>query len=478
MSLRREDALLADLREGRPLRGGRAALLVWLLSAPTVLAELSTIVMEYVDAAMVGRIGATGAAAIGLVASSTWLFWGVVRAVTTGFSVQVAQKLGANRPDEARSAMIQGFASSAIVVVLAGVVGAFLAPSLPRWLGGSPELAPEASSYFFALMLFGLPATLLHFMGARMLQAAGDMRAAGALNVLACALDVVFNFIFIFPTRSVAPFGFSIVVPGFGLGVLGAAIGTVVAEAIAGGAMAWVLLVRHPTLRLRRGDALRFELDVQREAARIGLPVAFESAVMTGAMVASTAIVAPLGAVALAANSFAITVESLCYMPGYGIGSAASTLVGQAVGAGRRALARRFGWLCTWAGMATMSATGALLFAFAPQMMALVTLDCDVAALGAEVLRIEAFAEPLFAASIVAGGALRGAGDSLVPSVLNFSSMWFVRIPLAAALARRLGLRGVWIAMAVELAVRGILLLGRLSSPRWTRRAAAACRAK
>ena len=468
----REERLLEDLREGRPLPGRSRAELVALLAVPTVLAELSTIAMEYIDAGMVGRIGKSGAAAIGLVASTTWFFWGLLRGATTGFSVIVSQRIGARRFREARAALLQGVAASFAFAALLGALGAAIAAPLPRWLGGSPEIARDATRYFAAYMAFGLPVTVLHILGARMLQAAGDMRTASVFNVLACALDVAFNFVFIFPTTRFAFRGASIVLPGLGLGVLGAAIGTIAAEAVVAAALAWALFARHPILGLRRGEPLRFEKAVLREALRIGLPVAGESAVMTGAMVASTAIVAPLGTVALAANSFAVTAESLCYMPGYGIGSAATTLVGQAFGAGRRALARSLAWTCTWTGVGVMTATGALLFAFAPEAMALLTPDADVRAAGAEVLRIEAFAEPMFAASIVASGALRGAGDTLVPGALNALSMWGVRLPLAALLVGRHGLRGVWIAMALELCVRGAMLLARQHSRSWSRRRA------
>lgn len=466
---RKEDELLADLREGRKLGGRRAALLVWLLSLPTILAELSSVAMEYIDAAMVGRIGAQGAASIGLVASTTWLFWGMLRASSTGFAVQVAQRIGARRDGEARAILLQGFVANVGVSVAIGAIGAAISGALPHWLGGDASLARDASRYFLVYML-GMPVIQLPGFASRILQAAGDMRRAGVLNTAMCALDVVFNYIFIFPSRSLSIAGARIIMPGFGMGVTGAAVGTVVAEAIAGTLMAWALLVRHPTLRMRRGEPLRFDRAVLAEAARIGLPVAFESAVMTGAMVMSTAIVAPLGAVALAANSFAIIAESICYMPGYGIASAAMTLVGQAVGAGRRAMARRFAWICTGMGAASLGATAALLFVLAPWTMAILSPDAEVASLGAAALRIGIIAEPLFAASMVASGALRGAGDSLVPSLLNFASMWGVRIPLMTLLTPRMGLRGAWLSMALELTVRCCLMLMRLSSPRWTRR--------
>ena len=179
-------------------------------------------------------------------------------------------------------------------------------------------------------------------------------------------------------------------------------------------------------------------------------------------MIVTTGIVAPLGSVALAANSFAVTAESLCYMPGYGIGEAAATLVGQSTGAGRKNLVHHFSRMTAWTGIGVMTVTGILMYFLAPLMMLSLSPDPAVQALGTKVLRIEVFAEPMYAASIVASGALRGAGDTMIPSILNFISLWFVRIPLSWILAKPFGLTGVWIAMCLELICRGILMMIRL----------------
>ena len=203
------------------------------------------------------------------------------------------------------------------------------------------------------------------------------------------------------------------------------------------------------------------------KAVKISLPIAVQSILMSGAQIISTIIVAPLGNVAIAAHSFAITAESLCYMPGYGIGDAATTLVGQTFGAGRSALCRSFARLTVGLGMSVMAAMGAIMYVFAPEMIALLSPVADIQALGASVLRIEAFAEPFFAASIVTYSICVGAGDTLRPAIMNLASMWCVRLTLAAYLARDYGLRGVWIAMAVELTFRGLLFLYRLFRGNW-----------
>ena len=228
-----------------------------------------------------------------------------------------------------------------------------------------------------------------------------------------------------------------------------------------------VLFFRSPKLKLSLGGSWRLERSCLATAARISVPMALERGVISSAYVACTKIVTPLGTVAVAANSLAVTAESLCYMPGYGISAAATSLVGQSLGAKRIDLARGFARLTVLLAMVIMGCTGVLMYLFSPQVFSLLTPVAEVQLLGVECLRIELFAEPLFAASIVAAGALRGAGDTLVPSAMNLISMWGVRITLSIVLAPIMGLHGVWLAMTIELIVRGTLFLIRLLRGKW-----------
>lgn len=438
------------------------------LAAPAIMAQLSTILMQYIDASMVGRLGAAESASVGLMNSSLWLFWGLCSMATMGFSVQVAHRLGARQRAEARNVLRQGITASAIFGLVMASIGLAIAPWLPGWLGGDAAIAPDASLYF-AVFIGALPVLTMNYLGGGMLRCAGNMKVPGLLNVGMCVLDVVFNFFLIFPTRQMSLLGTDITMPGAGLGVLGAALGTVGAECICAAAMMYYLCCIQRELRLsgRPRGSFRPRRTVLRRAARIAVPMTAEHAIFCGAQLMITVIVAPLGVVAIAANAFAVTAESLCYMPGFGIGDAATTLCGQAYGAGRPALVRRFCHLTTLCGIVLMSVMGAVMYAFAPEVMAIMSPVQAIVDEGAAVLRIEAFAEPMYAASIVAYGAFVGVGDTLVPAIMNFGSIWLVRIPLAAIMAPTLGLRGVWIAMCVELIFRGIIFLWRMFSGAW-----------
>ncbi len=435
-----------------------------------MMAQLSSIMMQYIDAAMVGRLGADNSASVGLVSTSLWLFWGICSAVTMGFSVQVAHSMGAGEQERARRILRQAITSCLVFSIIISAVGGAIAFPLPRWLGGEEQVCREAGIYFLTFVL-ALPLLTLNYLGGGMLRCAGNMKIPGVLNVMMCVLDVIFNFFLIFPSHHFSIGATEIVLPGAGLGVLGAALGTVSAEIVTAAAMMWYLCFRQPDMAINRErGSFRPTSDVLRKALRVSAPMTLEHAVICGAQIAVTVIVAPLGVIAIAANAFAVTAESICYMPGYGIGDAATTLVGQSYGARRLDLARRFGYITVGAGMVIMTLMGIILYICAPWVMELMTPVEGIASLGAESLRIEAFAEPMFAASIVAYGVMVGVGDTVIPACMNFGSIWLVRLPLAAILAPTMGLRGVWLAMCIELTFRGFIFLWRLFSGAWLKK--------
>ena len=446
--------LLGALRAGRRLSLRQQIGLVAQLSVPAILAQVSSIIMQYIDTSMVGSLGTNASAAIGLVASTTWLFGGLCRALMVGFCVQTAQRIGAGDERDARNLVRQSIVSGLAFGLLLAAIGVALSGALPRWLGADAAIWADAASYFFVFSL-ALPLFQLNRLAAGLLQASGNMRTPSVLLILMCPLDVVFNFFLIFPTRQLGGF----TVPGAGLGVMGAALGTALAEAVVALLLCAALLLRSPMLRLRRDERLRLVPQQLKRAVQLAVPVALEQAVMSGGQIATTGIIAPLGTTSIAANSFAVTAEALCYMPGYGVQSAAVTLIGQSVGAKRRDLVTRLGWVTVLLGMGVMGLAAGAMYFLAPAIIGILTPDALAAALAVQVLRIVVFAEPFFGASIVATGVFQGAGDSLLSSVLNFVSMWGVRVPLTVLLTKHLALPGAWIAMSIELAIRGVLFL-------------------
>ena len=463
----KENKLLKMVQDGLPMTLGQQLSLTVQLSIPAIISQLSSILMQFIDASMVGSLGAEASASIGLVSTTTWLFAGISVACATGFYVQVSHLLGSKDTVNARSVLRQSIVMTMIFSIIVSVIGCAISWPLPRWLGGEEAIRHDASMYFFIFIL-SLPAMQMNILASGMLRSSGNMVTPSLLNIVMCLLDVVFNFFLIFPTRTISVFGAEMPVYGAGLGETGAAIGTALATVIVAALLLYSLCVKSPELNLvQEKGSFRPTKQCFKNAVGIALPMGCERVIMCGAQIMSTVIVAPLGTVAIAANSFAITAESLCYMPGHGVSNAATTLVGQSIGARRRDLTWRFAHISVLMGMAVMTVMGIVMYAAAPGMMGIMTPDLAVQELGAKVLRIEAFAEPMYAASIVVYGVFVGVGDTLVPSIMNLASIWAVRLTLAAALAPEYGLTGVWIAMCIELCFRGIIFLIRLYRKKW-----------
>lgn len=463
----KENKLLKMVQDGLPMTLGQQLSLTVQLSIPAIISQLSSILMQFIDASMVGSLGAEASASIGLVSTTTWLFAGISVACATGFYVQVSHLLGSKDTVNARSVLRQSIVMTMIFSIIVSVIGCAISWPLPRWLGGEEAIRHDASIYFFIFIL-SLPAMQMNMLASGMLRSSGNMVTPSLLNIVMCLLDVVFNFFLIFPTRTISVFGAEMPVYGAGLGVTGAAIGTALATVIVAALLLYSLCVKSPELNLvQEKGSFRPTKQCFKNAVGIALPMGCERVIMCGAQIMSTVIVAPLGTVAIAANSFAITAESLCYMPGHGVSNAATTLVGQSIGARRRDLTWRFAHISVLMGMAVMTVMGIVMYAAAPGMMGIMTPDLAVQELGAKVLRIEAFAEPMYAASIVVYGVFVGVGDTLVPSIMNLASIWAVRLTLAAALAPEYGLTGVWIAMCIELCFRGVIFLIRLYRKKW-----------
>lgn len=447
-----KDSLLGLIRNNQEMRMGQQLRLTALLAIPAILAQFASVMLQYIDASMVGNLGANPSASIGLVSTSTWIMAGFAMAVCSGFSVQVAHRCGAKDFEGARALMRQGFTSALVFGLFISILGTMISGPLPGWLGGDPVIRDDASAYFRIYSMF-MPVMTIGFCSNACLQASGNMKVPSILYITMAVLDVAFNYLFIYV---------------LGWGVPGAAMGTGIAESIMAVVSISYAVTCSKELRIigEKGSFVPTARGMK-DAFGITGPLWLQNVVMRGAFIVATIIVAPLGPVAVAANSLAITAESFCYMPGYGFEESATTLVGQCLGAARKDLARKFAKINISMGALIMTVLGVLMYIFAPQLMDMLTNDPDVIALGTKCLHIEAFAETFYGVSMVAYGSCVGAGDTLMPSALNFTSMWVVRIGLALLLVPKMGLVGYWIAMCVELNVRGLLFLGRISGNRW-----------
>lgn len=450
------------MRDGRTISLKSQTQLIVALSIPAILEQLVMTLMSYIDTAMVGSLGPGATAAIGVVASSIWLMNGLTSAIAVGFSVQIAQYLGAGREGDSRNVLCQSILFNVLFGIAMAAAAIGIGQVLPELLGSDPEIAPAARSYF-CTMAFFFPFSMASALYSSILRCSGNILLPSIMNVGMCVFDVIFNFIFIYPSRDMGGFHLW----GAGLGVQGAALGTGLAQACVAVTLLLGIICRKGPLRFQGNETWRFTKPCMNNMLRLSTPTALERMALSLAQIVMTSVVAGMGTVAVASNYVAVQTESICYLPAFGVASAATALVGQSIGARRLDMAKRFAYGTTILGSVLVFFMALLMFGFAPLLTSLLTSDMEVAGVSAGLLRIVAFSEPLFAVSIVATGALRGAGDSKAPFFINLFTMWGVRVLTVLVFTRRFGVTGVWISMTAELITRGIVFLIRLLRGRW-----------
>lgn len=398
---------------------------VFTLAWPTMLEELMQTAVQYIDTAMVGRLGTDATAAVGSTATVNWLIGTTIYAFAIGFLAFISQSLGAGEKERARRASAQ----SVLTVLLTGcfftVLTASLSRFVPGWMQVEERLRPLAARYFFIVYLPMLPRTASVIFGT-VLRAAGDTRTPMRVGLGVNLLNVAGNFLLIYPSRTVELLGLRLSLWGAGLGVTGAAIASALSFTF-GGVVITLALLRHPAIS-PRGHSIRPDRTLLRPIFRVAFPNMAQRFTTSLGYVVFAAMINALGDVSTAAHTVANTVESAFYIPGYGMQAAAATLTGNAIGMGDRQRQRDLSVLIVVIEVAMMLLTGGLLFAFAPQMVRLFSKDPQVIQLGSTVLRMVAVSEPIYGISIVVEGMLQGAGKTRAPFFFNVMGMWGVRI--------------------------------------------------
>lgn len=445
----------------------RAALrTIVLLAWPTVLEQILQTAVQYVDSAMVGRIGAHATAAVGSTATIHWLVNSSISALSIGFLAYIAREIGAQHPERARQASAQ----ATLVTLITGALFTFLALSLssriPRWMNAGKDIAADASRYFFILyapMLFRT-ANIIY---GTCLRAAGDTRTPLRVNLTVNLTNIVLNFLLIYPSRTASLFGIRFTLPGAGLGVTGAALASASAFTVGGIGMT-LALWRHPLIS-PRGISLRPDGKILRPCLKVALPCALQRFGTSFGYVAFASMINGLGTTAIAAHSIANTAESAFYIPGYGMQTAAATLSGNCYGARDPQRMKRLCRMMIALEVLLMALSGSTLLLSARALMGVFTRDAAVIELGAKVLRMVAVTEPVYGLAVILEGIFQGVGDTKSAFCFNLLGMWGVRI-LGTFIALRFlggGLTAAWGCMIAHNLLLGALLLARFLRGRW-----------
>ncbi|MDD4220628.1 MAG: MATE family efflux transporter [Sphaerochaetaceae bacterium] len=442
---------------------------IWMLAWPVILDQTFRTMVQYVDSAMVGSLGAVATAAVAANSATIWLVSGMMYAFGVAFSVIAARQIGAGETESVhhtvRQALLAVLASALVVTAIMRSI----AFKLPVWIGVEEQVVPVAGTYMSYIAL-AYPFTILFSYLSNLIRSSGDTRSPLISNIITNIANIIGNFILIFPTRIISIFGIEFTMFGLGLGVRGAAISTAGASVLSAFILFGVLIFKDSPLRTPfKGVSWRVDWPLMRQVAKLGTPLALERAVLSSGQIILTILVTHIGTVALAAHHLAITAESITYMPAFGFSIAATTLVAQSLGAQKKELSLDFAKRCLRYGIVMMSVAGIFMFIFSKQLMSFFTPDQAVINLGSRVLRIEAFAQPFFALSIVISGILRGAGDTKWPFINSLIGMWGVRLLPATLLILvfGFGLEAAWSCMVADLVVRGLLNYRRYRKGTW-----------
>jgi len=391
------------------------------LAWPTMLEQLMGTAVQYVDTAMVGSLGTQATAAVGATTTVNWLIGSTISAIGVGFLAYIARAMGAGEPERAKAAAAQSITMTAIAGVIFSIICIALHRQVPIWMQVDADIRDLAGQYFlivFGPMLFRSSIIIL----GTVLRAAGDTQTPMRVGIAVNLINTVLNFFFIYPTRT----WLGITIPGAGWGVEGAAIASAVSFVLGGLAIAWHLW-RHPAIS-PRGYSLLPDKEILKPCFRVAFPNMLQRFATSFGYVAFAAMINALGDMSTAAHTIANTVESLFYIPGYGMQTAAATLAGNAMGSKEKGRIRELGRAAIPLEIGLMMVTGAMLFVLAPFLMRIFSKDKAVIALGATILRMVAASEPFFGISIIIEGMMQGMGRTREPFFYNILGMWGIRI--------------------------------------------------
>jgi putative MATE family efflux protein len=432
--------------------------IVWALAWPAIMTFGLESLVGLIDTLMVGRLGANAVAGVGVATQIINAVSVMNMALATGTVALVARHVGANERPSAEAVLQQSIYVALSMALVIAVGAAVWAPHLVSIFKVDSHVLDNGTSFLRCFMI-GVPSMAMFAVIAAGLRGAGDMRTPLMIGALVNVLNVCVGYVLIFGKLGLPA-----------MGVRGSALASATAFTI-GALLALASLLRSTSaLRLRRAR-WRPALGIARRVLAVGSPTGIEQMLMQIGFLFYLSIAAHYGTSAVAAYFIGVKILALSFLPGFGFGAAASTLVGQQLGARQPHSAERSGWEANRLAMLCMSAAGIVIFVFARPIAQLFIDDAEVVTDAVAFIHVLAAAQPLMAADSTLGGALRGAGDTRFPLVTVIVGFYVARLGCAWAAANifSLGIAWVWAALLGDYVMRATLKSWRFNSGRWKR---------
>lgn len=435
-------------------------LTIILLAWPIFLEQVLTSLVQAVDTAMVGSMGAIATTAVSISQSPNMLVNGAVMAMGIGFTSLIARSVGAGKKERAKSLIRQAILMVFVMGIPLSVLFFLLARKIPLWMGGAPEIL-DAAEVYNRIIAFSMCFRCLTMVLTAIYRGYGDSKTPMKINVMVNLANVAGNYLMIFPTREIDVLGHLFIMPGLGWGVTGAAASTSISTIIGALILLIMCFTRKSEMQISIKDSFAPDWNELKEAARLGFPAMVQRALMNGSHIIVTSTVATLGTAAVAAQSLSATAESLSFMPGFAFGTAVTTLYGQSLGAKRPDMAHDFLIRTMKLGSVIMAFMTCVLFFGSARIISIFTPDAEVIAIGSIWLKILAVIQIPQTIAFCVSGALQGAGDTKTPLYVTFASMWGVRILgiMLCIYVLHLGLYSICVCMCTDNVVRCVLFL-------------------
>ncbi|HEU4683591.1 MAG TPA: MATE family efflux transporter [Nitrospira sp.] len=422
------------------------------LALPVTVSSLLQRTEGIVAVFLVGGLGASSIAAVGLGQLLAFIASTLVSGLSVGANVIVAQLWGARRRHDAGEAARHFLGLALVVSFVLGGLGMACNHLVMQGLGAESSVIALALPYSTLIFLV-MPCTVSLQVLSSVLQGTGDTRTPMYGMILVNLLHVLIAYPLIYGLWGMPQ-----------AGIKGAAVAVGLAEAVGVAYLAWR---SWPILKASK----HVRWDLLRSLWVVGAPVSGERIVQQAGILLYTKLVLLYGTISYAAHQVGLSIESLSFLPGYGFAIAAATMVGQSIGAGKFQRAKLENWEANRLAIVVMASMGMVFFFFPYVLLRAFTSDQAVVELGTVFLKIVALLQIPLALTMVLAGSLRGAGDTRFIMTATVIGMWGIRVPMAAIVVLWLksSVFVVWAAMVADWTVRMVLLLWRYQSERWQR---------
>jgi len=415
---------------------------VFRIALPIIISELGDSLYSITDTYFVSKIGETALAAVSVGSYLSWLFFVVIVLFSIGVLVYTAQCYGAKAVDDARKALGESIVFSSIVAFIVALVVYHISHIIVWIITGPNWVLVDIASRYLSVRILGLPFLATAVVMDSVIRGIGATKYSMIVVLSSAFLNIVLDPLFIFGL-----YGFP------RMGVVGAALATVISI---------IYMIPLELLFLKKLSLLpvfSVKAGYIGRVVRIGLPAAFERLIFSLGSNAYLAFIARCGDTALAAHQVGVRIESFIYMPGFAFSVAASALVGQRIGAGDIEGGKSIGFEAAKLAVVFMGVLGVIVALTSSYLVSPFSPSSQVALLASIYLVLAGLSEPGLALAMALSGAIRGAGNTLVPMAINASCLYMFRVIPSAILTRMIGVIGAWIAMFVDVYLRGLIFL-------------------